>query len=289
MARQCDGCGKILGLFDSSYTVLNEKYHFCDSCCFRITESASNFTSIIKEKVAKPEEVSDRYDKFVDNIKNAGFSQELTSSLISDADALLSQYNKENDQHLKETQEEKAEREEQIKRTEEEERKKANALSSMLITSGFTFDGYRIVKYSGYISGDDAIQVNRGVSGLILKATNVGDSLMSSLTQIRRNALAELKEAAYDLGCNAVIGVDFDYITLEPETANISGGTTYLPYVFGVTATAPTAVTSFGERCGSSKGKTYRSGAASAGWRKRSPVSTVRHGPFLKRICTRRS
>lgn len=32
--------------------------------------------------------------------------------------------------------------------------------------------------------------------------------------------LKELKEAAYDLGCNAVIGVDFDYITLEPETVN---------------------------------------------------------------------
>lgn len=38
------------------------------------------------------------------------------------------------------------------------------------------------------------------------------------------------------MGCNAVIGVDFDFITLEPETASISGRTTYLPYVFCVTA-----------------------------------------------------
>ena len=59
---------------------------------------------------------------------------------------------------------------------------------------------------------------------------------MASLVQIRRNALNELKEAAYELGCNAVIGVDFDYLTLDPETANFNGGTTYLPYVFGVTA-----------------------------------------------------
>ena len=59
---------------------------------------------------------------------------------------------------------------------------------------------------------------------------------MASLVQIRRNALRELKEAAYDLGCNAVIGVDFDYITLDPQTANIAGGTTYQPYVFCVTA-----------------------------------------------------
>ncbi|MPN45115.1 hypothetical protein SDC9_192682 [bioreactor metagenome] len=59
---------------------------------------------------------------------------------------------------------------------------------------------------------------------------------MESLVTIRRKALAELKEAAYALGCNAVIGVDFDYLTLDPETVNATGGTLYLPYVFGVTA-----------------------------------------------------
>ena len=42
-------------------------------------------------------------------------------------------------------------------------------------------------------------------------------------------ALKELKEACYDLGCNAVIGVDFDYIALEPETDNAGEGTLYLP------------------------------------------------------------
>ena len=123
----------------------------------------------------------------------------------------------------------------------EAERKQA-ALANMLITSGFTFDGYRIIKYSGYISGDDAIQVPRGTSGFFTEATDVGASLMASLVKIRRNALNELKEAAYDLGCNAVIGVDFDYLTLDPETANSHGGTTYLPYVFGVTANGNTVV-----------------------------------------------
>lgn len=119
---------------------------------------------------------------------------------------------------------------------EKAEAEKEMAMSRMLISSGFTFEGYRIVKYSGYISGDDAIQVDRGTHGFFSSVTNVGESLMVSLKQMRRQALKELKEAAYDLGCNAIIGVDFDYITLEPETANSSGGTTYLPYVFGVTA-----------------------------------------------------
>ena len=119
-----------------------------------------------------------------------------------------------------------------MKKAEEE---KNAALASMLITSGFNFDGYTITKYSGYISGDDAISVERGLA-IFGAATNVKDKLMESMVVIRRNALAELKEAAYALNCNAVIGVDFDYLTLDPQTANLGGGTSYLPYVFGVTA-----------------------------------------------------
>ena len=122
---------------------------------------------------------------------------------------------------------------------------KQNAIADMLITSGFNFDGYHIVKYSDYISGDDAISVPRGCavfSDVTAGATNVKDKLTNSLAIIRRNALKELKEAAYALGCNAVIGVDFDYITLDPETRDFSGSTTYLPYVFAVTATGNAVV-----------------------------------------------
>lgn len=124
-------------------------------------------------------------------------------------------------------------REEEAQQQAFEDREKKRAMAQMLITSGFNFDGYRIVKYSGYISGDDAMTVSRGSS---FTDGGVRDKLMDSLVRIRRNALRELKEAAYDLGCNAVIGVDFDYITLDPQTANITGGTTYQPYVFCVTA-----------------------------------------------------
>lgn len=133
--------------------------------------------------------------------------------------------------------EKRREREKQIQAQQqleqEEAAQKKQEMAKMLITSGFNFDGYRIVKYSGYISGDDAMSVDRGWAW---EEISVRDKLMSSLTEIRRNALRELKEAAYALGCNAVIGVDFDYITLDPQTANLAGGTTYQPYVFCVTA-----------------------------------------------------
>lgn len=126
----------------------------------------------------------------------------------------------------------KAIAEEKARIEKQEQENKARAMSQILISSGFEFDGYKIVKYSGYISGDDATQIPRsGVFG-----GKNGENLTQALVGIRRRALAELKEAAYALGCNAIIGVDFDYITLEPETANLSGGTLYEPYIICVTA-----------------------------------------------------
>jgi uncharacterized protein YbjQ (UPF0145 family) len=119
----------------------------------------------------------------------------------------------------------------------EQEKNNMQAMASMLITSGFNFDGYTITKYSGYISGDSAISMDRPTQGWLGDVNKeVGEDLLAGLSQIRRKALQELKEAALALGCNAVIGVDFDYLTLDPETATRGGGTLYLPFLFAVTA-----------------------------------------------------
>ena len=203
----------------------------------------------------KTKDIAQKYDidqkKFEEYLRQVGanFKYGFTSSVIleDDIEGHVRKYKEEQARQEEIEKEEKAKQEaaekEALERTrrEEEERQQAEAakqraLSNMLITSGFSFDGYKIKKYSGYISGDDVISIDRGTSGIFSDPTNVGESLTKALVQIRRQAIKELKEAAYNLGCNAVIGVDFDYITLDPETANSRGGTTYLPYVFCVTA-----------------------------------------------------
>ena len=189
----------------------------------------------VSELASKYNVVQKSFEKFLVDTRYPYSAAAFTGEKIvkdSDINELLTKY----DLYLKTEEEKKIQREKQIELTQEYNKEKNLALPKMLITSGFSFEGYRIVKYSGYISGDDAVQVNRGTAGFFSDPTNVGEKLMQSLTIIRRNALRELKEAAYELGCNAVIGVDFDYLTLDPQTANSSGGTTYLPYVFGVTA-----------------------------------------------------
>ncbi len=135
----------------------------------------------------------------------------------------------------KRVQEEKQQKEQIRIAAEQEELLKRQELAKILITSGFTFDGYKIVKYSGYISGDDCVTIPRDN---FWGTNKVSDNLCGALVKIRRQALQELKEAAYNLGCNAVIGVDFDYLTLDPQHAAALNAalTVYEPYVICVTA-----------------------------------------------------
>ena len=165
-----------------------------------------------------------------------GFMGGLTVSDDADADQMISDFKAAKAEEAAAAARAAQEKIEAEEREKEEAQKKQQALASMLISSGFSFEGYRIVKYSGYISGDDVVQIKKERSFWTGQSTtDVGDALSKSLVKIRRQALAELKEAAYDLGCNAVIGVDFDYITLDPQIHN-GEFTQDLPYVFCVTA-----------------------------------------------------
>ena len=66
-------------------------------------------------------------------------------------------------------------------------------MAQMLISSGFSFDGYKIVKYSGYISGDDATQIPRSE---VFGGKN-GENLTEALVKIRRRALIERMKSKF--------------------------------------------------------------------------------------------
>ena len=159
------------------------------------------------------------------NISHTGFANYLSSVGVTD-DTLFSSYF---DEHIPEYVAS------YNKYAEAANNKKRQVLSNMLITSGFSFDGYKITKYSGYISGDDCVTMPRDN---FFGTNDVSENLCGCLVKIRRQALKELKEAAFDLGCNAVIGVDFDYMIMDPHHAAALNPlqTVYEPYVICVTA-----------------------------------------------------
>lgn len=192
----------------------------------------------------KTKDIADRYD-----LDNAAFDAWLKKSDFAHKVGIMGGVvvadGQDIDQIVKSYKDHQARSHERAKRERAALERRQEAMSKMLITSGFSFDGYTITKYSGYISGDAAEQVPRlvsvttkvlGMESSFQKVADVGEAFMAAMVKIRRKALVGLKEAALDLGCNAVIGVDFDYLTLAPETGDAAGQTIYLPYVFGVTA-----------------------------------------------------
>ncbi|MBQ9045155.1 MAG: YbjQ family protein [Oscillospiraceae bacterium] len=227
----CVNCGKKITVFNSSL-----KWNFNEkTMCFSCTEPFD--TLLVRNGIAWRS--NDITRDLIDENRNFLKLNQAGIDFLYEYAEHIQRVNPKTPEQQKEA-EKKLALERARKQAEEEEQRlreqanaeKSRAMASMLISSGFNFEGYRIVKYSGYISGDDAVQIPRsGVFG-----GNNGQNLTDALVRIRRQALKELKEAAYDLGCNAVIGVDFDYLTLDPETATLTGGTLYEPYVICVTA-----------------------------------------------------
>jgi len=87
----------------------------------------------------------------------------------------------------------------------------------MLITTTPTLEGRPIRRYAGVVSGEAIVGANI-VRDLFAAVRNVvggrAGAYENVLADARETALAEMADAARQLGANAVVGVDLDYETL---------------------------------------------------------------------------
>ena len=91
------------------------------------------------------------------------------------------------------------------------------------MTTGFNFEGFKIVDYKQVISGETVLG-----TGFVSEFSASFSDFFGSSTNMFSNKLKQAKEAALekliltsiDIGGNAIIGVDFDYITF---TGNLIG------------------------------------------------------------------
>ncbi|MCI7505086.1 MAG: heavy metal-binding domain-containing protein [Coriobacteriaceae bacterium] len=100
-----------------------------------------------------------------------------------------------------------------------EEERLAEIARTMPITSTASFEGYDIIRYGGYVSGDEAIMLSDGFFGSGFSS----DAVNNAIKKIRITAIEELKAAAAEIGCNAVVGLDFDYVTVDRQYPGFSG------------------------------------------------------------------
>ena len=123
----------------------------------------------------------------------------------------------------KEEQERLAQEQEQLAK-EAYEKKRNQATKKMLVTSGFNFDGYTVTKYGPHIASDDVYKEEMRPGFWSAGLEDQGGKISDALMELRRKTLQELKEKAYDLGCNAITGLDFSYTTLGPFNTNTHHG-----------------------------------------------------------------
>lgn len=101
----------------------------------------------------------------------------------------------------------------EVIKEEKEAKKREEELSKILVTSGFTFVGYQIEEYSDYISCDEVTRFP--ATDIYNYKDKFAQNLTGPLVEVRKKALLKLKSEAYSLGCNALVGVSYDYYHFE--------------------------------------------------------------------------
>ncbi len=87
----------------------------------------------------------------------------------------------------------------------------------MITTTTPSIEGKRIVEYKGIVFGEVVSGVNF-IRDFAASLSNVfggrSGSYEEELVQARQNALREMEQRAYEMGANAIVGVDIDYEVL---------------------------------------------------------------------------
>ncbi len=88
----------------------------------------------------------------------------------------------------------------------------------MLLTTTSTIEGHPIRNYLGLVSGEAILGANvfrdffAGIRDIIGGRSG---SYEKVLRKAKEAAIEDMVEAAKDLGANAVVGIDFDYETIQ--------------------------------------------------------------------------
>ena len=90
----------------------------------------------------------------------------------------------------------------------------------MIVTTTQSVEGRKIVEYKGIVFGEVISGVNM-VEDMMAGLTNIfggrSNTYETELINARQNALKEMEERAFQLGANAVVGVDIDYEVLGAD------------------------------------------------------------------------
>jgi uncharacterized protein YbjQ (UPF0145 family) len=188
----CVLCGEKIGIFEgNSIHALKGDYRICNSC--------NNMLNRLENGDAK---AYIELQPFIENTTDEVLKNYLKS--VGDCD----------DEEIS-----KVNRELEIKlKTKEFETLSSQNSNIITLSTGYSFEGYKITQYINIISGECVL----GTGFLSETGASLSDifgirstTFSNKLKEAKDWALHQLKLSCYLQGGNAIVGIDFDYITFS--------------------------------------------------------------------------
>ena len=191
MAKECCLCGKKISMIDYAFSLSESSYKICTDCNDHIKKFKMDNASEEELKIAE------MYCTKLIETRNVEYGVKMAiTTMIS--------------KNKKDVQQKKDEFQEYKKQKEAYEQLQDNKM----ITTGYGFEGYRIVSHHGVVSGEMVLgtgflsELDADFSDLF--GTEVG-VYSKKIKTARKAAEQEMMREAIKAGANAIIGVDLDY------------------------------------------------------------------------------
>lgn len=203
----CGLCGKKIGLLENQYSEFTDDTGVCLQCHNLLQSTVKpQIDKMINEQQSSGDIINTITSKYATSIEGKEYLENYVNYILMEVREKF--IVAENQERFAEIQ------------------KKA---MTQKITSGYSFEGYRIMDYVGVISGETVIG-----TGLLSEFTASFDdafgmesnSFASKMRKVKENALTKLKMQSAFVGGNAVIGVDFDYLTFSNNMIGVSANGT---------------------------------------------------------------
>ena len=203
----CCICGKKMGIFEGSpIAILNasmSSYYVCGNCSSKVRSIEQGKGDFFDEFRMVISQTAD--DKFKEYL--VGLCKNIEQKEI----------NRINEEKAKKIQE-------QLIQKKKKEFKQIAYEKFILMTTGYDFEGYKIIQYKGIISGECVLgtgflaEFNASISDLTGSKSEV---FSNKLKEAKSHALFNLQESCYVEGGNAIIGIDFDYVTFASNMIGV--------------------------------------------------------------------
>ena len=202
MAQYCISCNKKIGFMDSLNEIVNGSGRgFCNDCWLKISKDM--YTLLMDNELANVKGV---YEALIQHFKDTELPKDTREQILAD---------------LRQAYETRLQDEglqgglDEIRNIQLSAFRDAENFS---VTTGFNFEGHDIIEYIDVLTEVD-VQAP-GFFGL-----RNAEELSGNIISARKNATHKLKLRALEKGANALIGIDYDVLTMGESVSIIATGT----------------------------------------------------------------